>query len=187
MNVDNLVCGIHRAKVLEEIEQLAICADKLNAVEVDEIEMLIDPFENTPHMVMTGPCEGDEAYQWTYKYRYNPEDNATKQFVDLLSSLYEDINSKDGARMLPRGLFRALLEFSDKCEKCKDWQEWHYGKTLEARDVTKLPEEIVKEYASKHELRPKIKKFLEEVKAIKREILIYENERDEKEASFVGK
>lgn len=165
-----------RVKTLNMIEMLDEQVHKLKVVSVSDVSQEYggphdyDPFENT------------EGYRWTYTWKLNPDDENTKSFVATLDEIYSVINSREALRQYPRGIYRELIEFSDKCEKGKDWIDPRYGDLIVWGDDN--PQEKVLKEAGRR-LNAMVNEFRKDIKAMIRSIYFYENERDETEESFI--
>ena len=124
-----------------------------------------------------------EVYMWDYIWRLVPEDVHTQSFVATLDKLYHNINSKEAIRQYPRGMYRELIEFSDKCEKRKSWVESKDGQLNVFGDHNPTQEAAIED--AKRVLQVMVDSFRKEIKAMIRSIYFYENERDETEESFI--
>lgn len=123
----------------------------------------------------------EQEFQWSWWYRLDPEDQHTVAFINALSPLDEALNSKDGARFLPRGVYRSLLEFSDKMDSWKAWAEWHCLNKFFHHNES--PSEKTVQFVTIARTK---RAAQQEIEKVVREIHLFENERREEEESFFG-
>lgn len=166
-----------RVKTLNMIEMLDEQVQKLKVASVSDVSQERDG----PHDY--DPFENIEGYRWTYTWKLNPDDENTKSFVATLDEIFSVINSREALRKYPRGMYRELIEFSDKCEKRKDWIDPRYGYLTVWGDNNPTQEEVLEE-AGRH-LNAMVNELRKDIKAMIRSIYFYENERDETEESFI--
>ena len=126
----------------------------------------------------------DEEYQeWEWKYRLDPNDQRTIEYMKAVAELEESLYSKEGARYLPRGLYRALIEFGDKCLSCKKWVNW---KSMHVGYSVNTGEPSAERLLATSMAAIGREQFQSTIKQMIREIYFFENERDESEESFFG-
>lgn len=123
-----------------------------------------------------------ESPIWDIRWKVDPQDSNTQSFMATLDELYHMLNSKEGVRVYPRSLYRELIEFSDKCVSCKEW-EVIQDLRIAILETGTPTESSVRENA-RWGLKHKVDEFRKEIKAMIRSIYFYENERDDAEESF---
>lgn len=127
----------------------------------------------------------DGIYQyWNYDWKIDATQQSAKDFIEAATQVYSMINSGKGAKNYPKGLFRELLEFSDNFEdlsiETKEYE--HYiGLHIDIENI----EESIKRAIQEKFTELVQKSFINPINKIKRAILIFENERDESEPSFI--
>jgi hypothetical protein len=175
----------YRANIFQLIEKLENIVNVLK-VRANRYSPPPRPSPRTPEeeALYDMQSQGD-ALNIQLLYRLSPDDPNTTVFVDSISELYSSLNSKEGTRMLPRGLYRLLIEFGDKCIARKKWAEGIFD-NINIDETEEMSEEEIIKQAAERNLNQKKKNFLEEINVIKREIYYYENERDESDESFFG-
>jgi len=157
------------------------------------IERLDNQVQGLPVKAELSSTDGDEKpgfveagtiyMTWTFSWQLMPGSVETQSFMATLDELYNVINSKEGVRMFPRGLYRDLIEFSDKCEDRKKWAERSWSNLSVPETQIPTDEEVLKE--AEDALRKRVDEFRKDIKFIKRAIFFFENERDESEESFM--
>jgi hypothetical protein len=128
---------------------------------------------------MTGGPDYDHIWEWNYCLDSN--DQNVVDFVNALSELDSSLNSKEGARFLPRGMCRSLLEFNDICISYKPMDS-SSKKILMGFSSKPSAEQILE----KTKKIMKLDEFNEAIRKIVKEIVLFENEKDESEESFFG-
>jgi hypothetical protein len=168
-----------RAKIYQLIDALK---NNIMSLQVETSQPTI--YDNDPMGGIDIDPEGGTTYQmWEWDYRLDPQDKHTVDFTNALTDLDAALYSKEGARFLPRGLYRALIEFGDKILPCKKWIKWSRAKAY-FKEKEGMPS--VEELKSSSSRDMKKAHNAETIKQIIREIYFFENERDESEESFFG-
>ena len=155
----------------EQVQKLNISAKLSSTTPVDHTTEL-DPFDNV-----------DVCPIWAISWQLIAEDIGNQSFYSTIDELYDVLNSKEGIRMYPRGLYRELIEFSDKCASCKKWKGVKSLRIAIQATGTLTDNEI--QTNAKWGLKRNVDEFRKEIKTIIRSIKFYENERDENEESFL--
>ena len=168
-----------RKKTFELIEQLDEQADNLTVAAELDSEL------GVPLGISYEKSIGQECTTWPIHYRVSKEDPSTQVFLDTLEKVYNMINSKEAVRAYPRGLYRELIDFSDKCAEIIDWVlAQHNGAASLVGTESPQDEDIYKDARSL--LKSRIERRVRiHFKGIRRAILFFENERDESEESFI--
>ena len=164
-----------RVKTLNTIEKLDVQVQNLKVGSASTVG------EQPVGRDYDGPTN-TEGWLWEYTWRLDLDDINNKSFFATLDEIYSIINSKEALRKYPRGMYRELIEFSDKCDERRSWIEAQNGnKTIwDGDDLNqKISEEANRTLASM------VKAFRKDIKAVLRSIYFYENEREESEESFI--
>lgn len=170
-----------RAKIYQLIETLKNNLPLLK-IETNEPSEYDDPTYEEYGYPNISP-DGVEHQEWQWNYRLDPNDQDTAAFVRALCELEAALYTKEGARFLPRGIYRTLIEFADKCLSCKKWVDWKYMKVnVPVHKGKPSAEQLISWSLSRLERE----KYQETIKQMIREVYFYENERDESEESFFG-
>ncbi len=127
---------------------------------------------------------GEACVEWPILFKLTPGDHDNQLFLAALDEIYNLINSKEAARAYPRGVYRELIEFSDRCIERKKWAKFNGGTITIPESKASEQEEIQKE-ATASVLPEHINRFRSDIKTVRRAILFFENERDESEESFL--
>lgn len=171
-----------RESLYESIEKLEKLAPKLNTIEIVGSAQI----KNTPEGYPEGiQMEDGMVFEWSTKYKITPNNEYYIPFFDTIQKISKAINSKDGALMLPRGLYRMLMKFSDDCVSRMKWKNAQSIGIFTESDKLPPKNETVMKHARK-QFDSSIRLFMNVVSSIKREILFFENEKDENEESFFG-
>jgi len=173
-----------RVKTLQMIEKLM---EIDNSPEIPRVEVAgLKPDSDAVHDALFMLPDGEMVRNWTYSFRWLPNTSQEKSFLHVLSELYSTLNSKEAVRLIPPGLYRTLIEFSDTFPNEKKWVNWNTAQLSYAEDKGEPPVENIQKEAER-QIYLNRQKFITSVKNIIKEIYFFENERAESEESFFGK
>lgn len=165
---------VHTLKIIEQLDT------QVQHLRMGEISML----RKQPGGPHTFDHESNqEGYLWEYMWQLNPIDADNKMFMKTLDEICSIINSRDALRKYPRGMYRMLVEFSDKCEKKKNWMEPRTGYLTNYEESSPSNKDAYED--AKRSLQTMVDAFRDEIKTIIRTIYFFEDERDENDESFI--
>jgi len=121
----------------------------------------------------------------TVKGNLSTYDEYTYELNRLVKEIQEKLLSEAGAQFTPRGLYRSLLDFKDKCV---EFLKWNQGISVGESQFD--PDDINIWQHLESQLRYRFKCDVEnlqiECNNIVQKVFIYENEREESDESFFG-
>lgn len=167
----------YRVKIYQLLETLK---NNISSLKVETRQLSKDDRDEYGGVFYVGPNQ-EEYQKWKWDFRLDPKDQHTETFMDALSALDEALNSKEGVRFLPRGLYRSLIEFGDHSLTWKAWSDWSSTGMNYKSDIGPTEEEL-----QSTPMATKKWAVAQQIKQIIREIHFYENEREESEESFLG-
>ena len=170
-----------RSRTFNQIEKLDELVQNLSATAKLRSEY---PVDHALEDIGPGPEDVEVCPVWDIRWQYDLEEVGNRLFFESIDKLYEMLNSKEGVRMYPRGIYRELIEFSDKCESCNRWKgEKKLRVAIDAKGTPSNAEILVEASGA---MKKNTVEFRNEIKAIMRSIKYYENAREENEESFFG-
>lgn len=168
-----------RAKTLMLIEKLDGQLQQDYQCECSEPVLECDQFARPLDFGDPDGCN----YLWSYKYHLDPVAPKTIELISIIDELCEMINSREGVRGYPKGLYRELVDFGDKCMALKQSINGLSG-SIRHDSTTKPPQNGEILDAANKGMRTNMNSYHAVIRTMKRSIYYYENERADSEKSF---
>lgn len=125
-----------------------------------------------------------DVFEWSVQWKLISDDPDNTAFLSALSELDQKISSLNAPRVYPRGLYRDILEFGDKSNEVRNTWAEKQRMFIAYERSDRVPDDDLQRCVES-EFKNMKQAFLKDIKAIKRSILLFENERNEAEESFI--